>query len=184
MFSLRADDEVELELAEMHHAQELFDLTDRNRAHLAPWMPWVEGTKTVADTTAFLTFIRGEYGAGRGFHCNLRYRGEMVGGIGLHAMRSFDKTCELGYWIAEEHVGKGVVTRATRALVTAAFAQGYVRVGIKAAVDNVRSRGVPERLGFTLEGVERMAARIGDRHVDHASYAMLAADWAAGTLQG
>ncbi|HEX8003923.1 MAG TPA: GNAT family protein [Mycobacteriales bacterium] len=184
MFSLRADDEVTLELAELHHAQELFELTDRNRAHLAPWMPWVEGTTTAADTTAFLTFIRGEYAAGRGLHCNIRYGGAMVGAIGLHDMKAFDRTVELGYWLDEGHLGKGIVTRATRALVTAVFAQGYVRVGIKAAVDNARSRAVPERLGFALEGVERSAARIGDRHVDHASYAMLAADWDAGTLAG
>ena len=184
MFSLTVDDEVSLELAEMHHAQEIFDLTERNREHLAPWMPWVETTTSVADTTAFLTFIRGEYGAGRAFHCNLRYRGAIVGGMGLHAMKPADKTVELGYWIDKDHVGKGVVTRATRALVTAAFAQGYVRVGIKAAVDNDRSRAVPERLGFVLEGVERAAARVNGRHVDHASYAMLAADWDAGTLAG
>ncbi|HEV2889922.1 MAG TPA: GNAT family protein [Frankiaceae bacterium] len=184
MFSLRVDDEVELELAEMHHAQELFDLTDRNREHLAPWMPWAATTTSVADTTAFLTFIRGEYAAGRAFHANVRYRGAIVGGMGLHDMRPTDGTVELGYWLDEGHVGKGITTRATRALVTAVFAQGYVRVAIKAAVDNVRSRAVAERLGFTFEGVERMAAKVGDKHHDHAVYSMLAAEWSAGTLAG
>ena len=184
MFSLKADDEVELELAEMHHAQEIFDLVERNREHLAPWMPWVEGTTTVADTTAFLTFIRGEYAAGRALHCNLRYRGEIAGGIGLHHMNATDRTVELGYWIDAGHVGKGIVTRATRALTDAVFAQGYVRVAIKAATDNPRSRAVPERLGFRLEGVERSAAVVNGRHVDHAVYSMLAADWSAGTLAG
>jgi len=184
MFSLRADDEVELELAEMHHAQELFELTDRNREHLAPWMPWAPTTTTVADTTTFLTFIRGEYAAGRALHCNLRYRGTIVGGIGLHHMNATDKTVEVGYWLDKDHEGKGVITRATKALVTALFAQGYVRVAIKADVENARSRAVPERLGFALEGVERSAAKVGDRHIDHAVYSMLAADWDAGTLPG
>jgi ribosomal-protein-serine acetyltransferase len=184
MFSLRVDDEIELELAEMGSAQDLFDLTERNREHLTPWMPWVPGTTNVADTTAFLTFIRGEYAAGRAFHCNLRYHGDLVGGIGLHHMNATDKTVELGYWIGADHVGKGIMTRATRALVSAVFAQGYVRVAIKAAVDNARSRAVPERLGFAFEGVERSAAKVNGAHVDHAVYSMLVADWDAGTLPG
>ena len=185
MFSLRVDDDVSLELAEMSSAQELYDLVDRNREHLGPWMPWVELTTSVADTVTFLTNIRADYAAGRALHCNIRYRGETVGGMGLHDMDSFNRRCELGYWIDAGHCGRGIVTRATRALVTATFAEyGFVRIGIKADVENVRSRAVPERLGFTFEGVSRSAQRIGDRYVDHAAYGMLADDWGAGTLPG
>lgn len=185
MFSLRADDEVALELAEEHHAQAIYDLTDRNRDHLSPWMPWVATTTTVADTQAFLVFVRGEYVAGRAFHCNLRYRGEIVGGIGLNRIDRANAKADLGYWIDAGHTGRGVVTRATRALTTAAFEQlGLNRVTIRAGVENVRSRAVPERLGFTMEGVLRQHERVGDRFIDHAAYAMLAADWSAGTLAG
>lgn len=177
MFSLRIDDEVSLELAEEHHAQAIFDLTDRNRDHLAPWMPWVATTTTVADTMGFLTFIRGEYGAGRAFHCNVVYGGAIVGGIGLRLDRT-NRSCELGYWIDEGHTGRGIVTRATRGLTAAAFEQlGMNRVCIRAGVENVRSRAVPERLGFTFEGVLRASEKVGDRYVDHACYSMLAAEW-------
>ena len=177
MFSLTVDDEVSIELAEEHHAQAIFDLTDGNRDHLRPWMPWVDPTVTVADTLGFLKFIRGEYAAGKAFHANIRYRGVIAGGIGLR----FDLAnngAECGYWLAAEHQGHGIVTRATRALVTAAFSQfGLHRVTIRAAVDNVRSRAVPERLGFTFEGVQRGVEKVGDRYLDHATYAVLAADW-------
>lgn len=178
MFSLRADDEVELELAEEHHADELFALTDRNREHLTPWMPWIGTTTTAADSLAFLRFIRGEYVAGRAFHCNVRYRGAMVGGIGLNRIDRANLKTDLGYWLDEGHVGRGIMTRATRALTTAAFTRlGLNRVAIRAAVDNVRSRAIPERLGFALEGVLRNEEKVGERFLDHASYAMLAADW-------
>lgn len=184
MFSLHADDEVSIELAEEHHAQSTFDLTDRNREHLRPWLPWVDSTVTVDDTRAFLTYARGEYAAGRLLHCNLRYRGEHVGAIGLRIDRENLKA-DLGYWIGRDHQGLGIVTRAARALTTAAFeGYGLHRVSIRAAVDNVRSRAVPERLGFALEGVLRGNERIGERHVDHAGYAVLAAEWHAGTLRG
>ena len=184
MFSLRVDDEVSIELAEEHHAQSTFDLTDRNRDHLRPWMPWVDGTVTVADTLGFLTFARAEYTAGRQFHCNLRYRGAHVGAIGMRINRPNDKG-EIGYWLDREHEGRGIVTRATRALTGAAFDQlGLHRVTIRAAVENVRSRAVPERLGYRFEGVLRANEKIGDRYVDHASYAMLVDEWRAGTLPG
>jgi ribosomal-protein-serine acetyltransferase len=184
MFSLIVDDEVVLELAEEHHAQAIYDLTDRNRDHLRPWMPWADTTKSVEDTRGFLTFVRGEYAAGRQFHCNLRYRGEIVGGIGLRIDR-VNRKADLGYWIAAEHEGRGIVTRATRGLVTAAFESlGLVRVTIRAGVENTRSRAIPERLGFAFEGVLRSVELVGDRFLDHASYSMLADEWRAGTLRG
>jgi ribosomal-protein-serine acetyltransferase len=183
MFSLRVDDEVSLELAEEHHAQAIFDLTDRNREHLTPWMPWVPGTVTVADSLGFLKFIRGEYAAGRAFHCNVVHNGAIVGGMGLRIDRANDKA-ELGYWIDEGHAGRGIVTRAARALTAAAFGSlGLNRVTIRAGVDNVRSRAVPERLGYAFEGVLRAHEKVGERFLDHASYAVLADEWRAGTLR-
>jgi ribosomal-protein-serine acetyltransferase len=178
MFSLRVDDEVSLELAEEHHAQAIYELTDRNRAHLTPWMPWVPTTTTVADTVGFLKFIRAEYAAGRAFHCNLVHGGTIVGGIGLRMDRNH-LTSELGYWVDEGHTGRGIVTRATRGLTTAAFELlGMNRVSIHAGVENARSRAVPERLGYVFEGVLRAHEKVGDRYVDHACYSMLAAEWA------
>jgi ribosomal-protein-serine acetyltransferase len=178
MFALVADDEVSLELAEERDAAAIFALVDANRDHLRPWMPWVDGTVTVADTAAFLRFVRGEYGAGRAFHCNLMYRGTICGGIGLNRIdRAHDKA-DLGYWVGADHQGLGIVTRATRALTTAAFRDlGLYRVAIQAAVDNVRSRAVPERLGFAFEGVLRGNEKVGDRYLDHATYAALADEW-------
>lgn len=177
MFTLRADDEVEIELAEDHHAQATFDLVDRNREHLAPWMPWVAGTVTVADTKAFLTFVRGEYAAGRQLHANLRYRGEHVGAIGLRTNHA-NRHAEMGYWLSADREGRGIVTRAARALTTAAFTHlGMNRVEIRAGTGNVRSRAIPERLGYAFEGIARQYEQVGDAFLDHAVYSMLNADW-------
>jgi ribosomal-protein-serine acetyltransferase len=50
-------------------------------------------------------------------------------------------------------------------------------VVIEAVVDNTRSRAIPERLGFTQEGILREAKRIRGRFEDAALYSMLASDW-------
>lgn len=185
MFALRVDDEVELDLAEEVDAPAIFAVVDRNRDHLHPWMPWVDATATVADSLAFLRFVRAEYAAGRQFHCNLRLRGEVVGGMGMRLDRPHESG-ELGYWLDAAASGQGVVTRAARALTTAAFDRlGLHRVVIRAGVENVRSRAVAERLGYTFEGVLRDAERVNGTYLSHAAYSVLSAEWPpAGTLAG
>ena len=70
------------------------------------------------------------------------------------------------------------MTLAVRALVEHAFRGLRVhRVEIRAAVDNVRSRAIPERLGFTNEGVLRGAQRFPDRYEDLVVYSLLAPEW-------
>ena len=70
------------------------------------------------------------------------------------------------------------MTAAVRAYVDHAFATWKLnRVMIQAAVENARSRAIPERLGFREEGILREVERIGDRMLDDVVYSMLAADW-------
>ena len=72
------------------------------------------------------------------------------------------------------------MTRAVRALVNHALVdEDLHRVEIRAAPDNVRSRAIPERLGFREEGLLRVSERIGDRYLDSVVYGMLAPEWAA-----
>jgi hypothetical protein len=55
--------------------------------------------------------------------------------------------------------------------------EATVRVEIRAAPENARSRAIPERLGFTQEGTLRQVECVGDRYLDNVVYAMLAEDW-------
>jgi len=69
------------------------------------------------------------------------------------------------------------MTRAVRVLTEhALFAWELNRIEIRAAVENSRSRAIPERLGFHPEGTLREAERVGGRYLDLALYAMLATD--------
>ncbi len=54
-----------------------------------------------------------------------------------------------------------------------ARARGAHRVEIRTAVDNVRSRGLAERLGFTHEGTLRSGMPLGERRVDVAVYGLV-----------
>ena len=70
------------------------------------------------------------------------------------------------------------MTRACRALVDYAFSElGLNRIEIQCAVQNVKSRAIPERLDFTQEGVIRQAEWLYDHYNDHVIYGMLAEEW-------
>jgi ribosomal-protein-serine acetyltransferase len=158
-------------------AAELFALVDRNREYLRAWMPWVDATKRVADILAFIERSGAQDAEGRGFQCCIRLDGRIVGVIGHVGIRAGDRKTELGYWVSEDHQGRGIVTRAVRALVEDAFSRlGLNRVEIQAGEENLRSRAVAERLGFRLEGILRETRWVGDRYVSHAVYSLLRSD--------
>ena len=64
----------------------------------------------------------------------------------------------MGYWLGEEHQGKGLMTAACRALVDYAFGElGLNRVVISCATENKKRCAIPERLSFRREGVKHQA---------------------------
>jgi ribosomal-protein-serine acetyltransferase len=167
-----------LRLLEESDADELFALTDRNREHLELWMPWVPGIRSAEDEIGFIRATRRQVADNDGFVAAIVGDGAIVGTVGFHAVDWGNRATTIGYWLSQDAVGRGTMTEAVRALIDHAFGAWQLeRVVIEAAADNARSRAIPERLGFTEEGVRRHAERVGDRFVDLVVYAMLAADW-------
>jgi ribosomal-protein-serine acetyltransferase len=168
-----------LRLLEESDADELFALVDANREHLEPWMPWVPNERSAEDVLPFIRLTRRQIADNDGFQTAIvDTDGRIVGMVGFHGVDWANRKTSIGYWIARDHQGRGTMTHAVRALVDHAFGTWRLnRVTIEAAVDNARSRAVPERLGFTREGTLRAAGRVGDRTMDHAVYAVLADDW-------
>jgi GrpB-like predicted nucleotidyltransferase (UPF0157 family)/RimJ/RimL family protein N-acetyltransferase len=168
-----------LRLLEESDAQELQALIEANRAYLARWLPWAGG-QAFEDTLGFIRKTRKQLTGNDGFQAAIVYKESIVGVIGYHAVDWDDRSTRIGYWLAEEYQGRGKVTAAVRALVDHALSVWRLnRVEIRAAVENRRSRAIPERLGFRQEGTVRKAERVGDRYLDSVVYAMSAADWQA-----
>jgi ribosomal-protein-serine acetyltransferase len=102
----------------------------------------------------------------------------VAGYIGLNRIDWANYRTEIGYWIGASFQGRGIMTRSCRAMLAYAFDELKLnRVEIYCAVDNLRSRAVPERLGFRKEGVMRQAERVHERYHDLVCYSMLAAEW-------
>ena len=138
-------------------------------------MPWAQA-QTRAGTLEFIRSARAQPERDGGFQLALVVDRRLAGVFGIHQVDVENRTTSIGYWLAARHEGAGLATLAARALVGHAFdAMGMHRVEIRAAPDNVRSRAIPERLGFSQEAVLRDAERFGDEYRDNILYAMLRA---------
>ena len=81
-----------------------------------------------------------------------RTTGEFIGGSGLHRADWTARRFEIGYWCKKSKQGHGYITEAVSAITRYAFATlDARRIEIRCDADNVKSKGIAERLGFTLE---------------------------------
>lgn len=157
-------------------AKELHALIDGNRAYLSRWMPWA-AKQSHADTVGFIRNAEKQLAENDGFQVALTYGESIIGVAGYHGIDWGNRSTSIGYWLAEAHQGKGTMTMAVHALAEHALSVWKLnRIEIRVAVENSRSRAIPERLGFRQEGTLRAAERVGDRYLDLVLYAMLASD--------
>lgn len=97
----------------------------------------------------------------------LRETGEIVGCVGLEndKYRPEIKSKELGYWVGKKFWKRGIVTEASKAVISYAMSKEGLDLEIIAIVtgpENKRSQRVIEKLGFTYEGTLRKAYKIYD----------------------
>jgi ribosomal-protein-serine acetyltransferase len=177
MFRLPISPNAELRLLEERHAETVFSTVDRDREHLRVWLPWVDNTKTVDDTLAFIKLSLERFAHNEGIGAGIWCEGRFAGGIGTHKPDWLNRKVEVGYWLASDFEGRGLATQAARAVVCYAFEElGLNRVEIHCATGNTRSAAIPRRLGFTFEATLRAALLLHGEYHDMQVYGRLASD--------
>ncbi|MCP3029096.1 GNAT family N-acetyltransferase [Halobacillus sp. A5] len=178
MFVHKIDDELSLKLMEMKDADELYELTNTSRNHLRTWLGWVDDNESIKHTKEFIQMGLNKYAAHQGISACILYKGKIAGVIGTHAADWTNRSTSIGYWLGEEFINKGIMTRSVKALTNYLIKDLHLnRIEIRAAESNNSSRAIPERLGFTEEGRLRQVEWLYDHYVDHVVYSILAEDW-------
>jgi ribosomal-protein-serine acetyltransferase len=160
-------------------ADDLWAAVDASRTHLQPWLPWVpfNGDAEASLRYAEASALDWDHGRACRFTIRDRKTRELYGVVGLEALTHLHQSVELGYWLHRDVTGRGLMTEASRELLTWAFSRLNVhRVRVAAATDNHASLRVIGRLGFRFEGIAREAERCHGRWLDHAVFAMLVTD--------
>jgi ribosomal-protein-serine acetyltransferase len=172
---------IELKLFAPEDAAVVYAAADRDRAYLRRWLPWVDRTHHAADVLHFIVNTVGpQWEEGRGPQCGIWVDGVFRGSVGCHPIDWANRSCSIGYWVASEQQGRGLVTRCCTAMIDYLIEELHLhRVVIQCGTENQRSCAVPERLGFTREGVLRGAEWVNDRWVDLVTWSMLEDEWRA-----
>lgn len=178
MFTYAIDDKITLKMLDLRDSEQLFSLTVGSKNSLREWLPFIDYTKTVADTENFIQSTMKQFSENNGIQAGIWYEGHLAGVIGFHKIDWSNKSTSIGYWLGDDFVGNGLMTKSVKAFVDYALIElGLNRVEIRAALENKKSRAIPERLGFTHEGTIRQSEWLYDHYVDHEVYGMLASDW-------
>ena len=177
-FKLKVDDEIEIRMLEESDAETVFAVVDRNREHLREWLIWVDRTDSSEVTRQYILDSRHRYENKEALSAGIWLNDELAGAIGVVGYHWHNKMMEIGYWLSADWQGKGIMTRAVRAMIDDAFGNlGMNRIEIHCASENTRSRAIPKRLGFTQDGVMRQSGVLNGRFVDKVIYSMLASEW-------
>ena len=185
MFSLKPAPGIEIRLFELRDAETVFAVVERNRTYLREWLPWVDVTTSPENIRNFIARVRDQFATGRGPQTGIWIEGNFAGSVGCHPIDWPNRHCSIGYWIEERYQGKGTMTRSCTAMIDYLFGDlGLHRVTIQCGTGNRRSCAIPERLGFTREGLTRDGEWVNDRWVDLVLWGMLEQEWRARPVAG
>jgi RimJ/RimL family protein N-acetyltransferase len=110
---------------------------------------------SISDAKKWLNIILPENNPPRFFAIVLN--NTLAGSIGIVAKTDiYRKNFEVGYFLSQDHWGKGIATKAIRAATTYAFRNfDVVRVYAEPFADNIASRRALEKAGYKLEATLR-----------------------------
>jgi ribosomal-protein-serine acetyltransferase len=183
MFTHDLGDGAELRILEVRHAKEFLAFVERERAFLGKWLTWAITIESLEAAENFLRRSTTRLAEDGLPWVGIWQDGEMVGGVLFFPIDKMINATDVGYWLAQKATGRGLITRATAAMLDHAFLTvGVNRVGLSAEVGNDPSMAVANRLGFTREGVRRATWKNNGKYVDMVGFSMLADEWRVNPL--
>ena len=129
---------------------------------------------TLEDAVWYINDCITSEGKGR-IDCAIEVDGRPAGSITITVEEVvYGRSAELGYWLAEEHWNKGIMSGAVRQMCREAFAVfDIVRIYAEPFAYNTGSRRVLEKAGFTCEGIMRNGVYKNGQMHSYCMYALL-----------
>jgi ribosomal-protein-serine acetyltransferase len=163
----------------MADAHAVYHLIDTHRAYLREWLPFIDYSQSVADTKAYFRTVTDTKNIAEQVFV-IVYQGHISGIIGFKGIDYINYKVEIGYWLAGNLQGQGIMRRCCKALVQYAFEDMRMnRIQIKVGVGNHRSSNIPKKLGFVLEGVQRDGELLNGAFHDLEIYSLLQREFKA-----
>ena len=175
---LHVENGLDLQLVGEDDAGELFDVVDSNREYLREWLPRLDATNSFDDEKAFISNSLEEYQKREGVFYTIRLEGRIIGTISLNWIDWGNKAAGVGYWLSKNQTGNGYVTKSCIRLMEHCFDDlSLHRFVLEAAVDNIPSCEIAERIGMRLEGITKDREWLYDHYVDAKLFAITKPEW-------
>ncbi|MDR6551817.1 GNAT family N-acetyltransferase [Paenibacillus qinlingensis] len=144
-----------IRMAKPGDGKEVFEAVNASMDELKPWLKFVQNELTEYDMElavreAHVQFLSRE---SLRFLVFLKETGQFVATSSLHNIDWDVRKFEIGYWVNTRFSCKGYMTEAVKAICDFACNQLQARrLEIRCDTKNTRSKLIPERLHFELEG--------------------------------
>ncbi|WP_341356561.1 GNAT family N-acetyltransferase [Rossellomorea sp. y25] len=137
---------------------DVFNAIQESRNELKQWLPFARKAQTLEEVEAGVRDSYAEFikKTDIRLHIYLKDTDGFIGSTGFHRIDWDVPKVEIGYWLHTKHTKKGYIVEAVNALTHFALNElSCKRVEIRCDDRNAGSKRVPEKLGFTLEGIIR-----------------------------
>lgn len=145
---------------------------------LKPWLPFAQKLPEVEETEANLREAHINFLNKVSFRFLIFHKDskELVGIISLESVNWNIPKCEIGYWINTKYSGCGYITEAAEELTNFGLNKvKFKRMEIRCEINNLKSRSIPEKIGYELEGILKNddLSADGSRLTDTCIYAII-----------
>lgn len=180
MLSYRIDQDLELALPRIKDARALYIAIDSSRASLRTYLPWVDDVLCPDDEIPSIQADRHGFANDESLNLLIWYQGQIAGKISFNKFDQLNDAADIGYWLAEDFRGLGLMSRSLEKIFEIGFEEyGLHRIYLCCATDNLKSNRVAQRAGMRLESTQKQCLKLADGYHDQNEYALLRAEWDA-----
>ena len=157
----------------------IYNTIDRDREYLRKWLPFVDYMTSLTDEEYFVKCVVLNRAKGEKNEIfTIWYQGTFAGLIGFRDSDWENHHTEIGYWLAKDMQKKGIITNSVIKLISYAFNDlNMNRIQIRCGVGNSSSSSIPQKIGFSFEGIERESEKHANGYIDLEVYSLLKKDW-------
>ena len=146
---VNVDEHMRLVQLQPEQADRLFELTDQNREYLGEFLPWPPFVKSVDDSRKHIEETIQLRVDNRAYTYGIEVDGVIAGDVSIRNLNETEKIPEIGYWMSADYAGKGLMTKAVRALTNYGLQSlALEKIIIRADPANVGSNKIAEKAGY------------------------------------
>lgn len=168
---------IDLLTSEPDDAAALAEAVQESVREVAPWMPWCYPGYSIDDAREYIGATIAGRRQGTMYDFIIMADGSIAGGCGINQINVLDRVANLGYWVRTSCVGRGIATAAVIQLLRWGFEHTNLnRIEIVAAVDNLASQRVAEKVGANRDAVLAKRTMANGKPSAAVLYSVLRAD--------